>query len=159
MSIPIPMPISLPAIKMVGLACRTRNQFETAESSARIPQVWEDFYDKKAIHKIENIKNPNCIMGVFTKYESDQDGFYTMILGTEVKEFGHIPEGLIGLSIMDNQYLLFSGEGELPDSVLDTWENASDFFSENRDYQRGYTTDIEVYNLDELESVKLYIAV
>ncbi|MCW4628168.1 MULTISPECIES: GyrI-like domain-containing protein [Marinomonas] len=61
------------------------------------------------------------------------------------------------VSLPAGTYLVFSGEGQMPQVVVSVWEEIWAYFSrDNCPHQRAYTVDFECYTSE--HSVEVYIA-
>lgn len=146
---------------IVGIETRTTNQAEMEQSTARIPGLWGKFFSENLHEKIPNRVDPKIFYGVYTRYESDLSGAYSLIVGNEVSHAGNIPEGMVAHSIPAGNYLVFEGSGALPDVVMETWGKVWSYFSENKTEPRAYTTDFERYEFfpDGKAGVQIHVAV
>jgi len=145
--------------KVIGIEIRTSNQLEGHQSTARIPKAWQKFYDEKVLEQIPNKAHKKVVLGVYTHYDSDHNGKYSLILGTEVTTLDDIPEGMVGITAVPAKYLEFNAEGPVPDIVVSSWQYIWKYFSQHTEYQRTYTTDFEVYDAGKPEKVTLFVAV
>ncbi|WP_133131125.1 GyrI-like domain-containing protein [Legionella yabuuchiae] len=147
------MSFAQPIVKYVdsftvtGLSVRTQNSIEFDETMAKLPKLWQKF----------NSSNPTIdktVFGVYSDYETDVNGFYTVTAGiasaNEVKE-------LSSVKITSGNYLIFRGEGEMPKAIIDTWKTVWNYFTADSPYKRSFMTDFEAYsNGDE---VAIYIGI
>ena len=147
------MSLAQPIVKYVdgftvtGFSVRTQNSIEFDEKTAKLPKLWQKF----------NSNNPTIdatVFGVYSDYESDVNGFYTVTAGitgeNEMKE-------LKSVKINSGNYLVFKGKGEMPKAIIDTWKTVWNYFTEDSPYQRSFMTDFEAYsNGDE---VAIYIGI
>lgn len=133
--------ITLNNITLVGISIRTNN--EKAQSQGDIAKLWEEFFAKEILNKIQN-KVSNDIYCVYTNYENDHTGNYTTFLGCEVSSIsqGSLNE-LESLEIPADDYLKFISEGQLPNAVLETWKHI--WASE---YPRTYKADFDLYGAE-----------
>jgi predicted transcriptional regulator YdeE len=145
--------------KVIGIEIRTSNQLETHLSTAKIPKAWQEFFDCKMLANIPNKSYENTVLGVYTNYESDQNGRYSLVIGCEVTSLDLIPDGMTGICVAPVKYLEFNVEGNMPDVVIETWQYIWNYFSKSTEYQRTFTTDFEVYDLNHPKKVDIFIAV
>lgn len=145
--------------KIIGVEIRTSNQMETHQSTAKIPGAWSSFYKNDIPAKIPNRAEANIILGVYTRYESDHNGKYSLILGAEVTTLDNIPDGMTGITVPPAKYLKFCGKGKIPDVAIEMWQKIWASSSGNPDYKRTFTTDFEVYNSDNPDTLDIFIAV
>jgi predicted transcriptional regulator YdeE len=153
---------SLVEIKVVGIETRTSNQKETDPSSAKIPGHWKRFFEEEIVRNIPNSVRPDIIFAVYTNYQSDHKGEYSLILTARVSSLESIPAGMTGITIPPSRYLVFPAIGKMPDSIIRTWGNIWKYFYESTQYTRSYTADFEIYDKrsqSENPEVDIYIAV
>ena len=147
------MPVIDPIMKHVdsftvtGLTVRTQNSDEFNQETAKLPNLWQQFYASNPI--------PNTpIFGVYSGYESDANGFYNATVGNNND---NQRDELSTVKINSGNYLVFQGKGQMPQTVIETWKRVWDYFAVENSYQRCFMTDFEEYeNSDE---VAIYIGV
>lgn len=112
-----------------------------------MPKLWQKF----------NLNNPTIdetVFGVYSDYESDANGFYTVTAGVaganEMKELNSV-------KINSGNYLIFKDKGELPKAIIDAWEAVWDYFKVNSLYKRCFMTDFETYS--DGDEVAIYIGI
>lgn len=145
--------------KVIGIEIRTSNQLEVHQSTAQIAKAWSRFAKDKLLEKIPNKAHGNIALGLYTNYESDQNGKYTLIIGTEVTSLDDVPEGMIGVNAPAAKYLEFHFEGPPPSLASEAWQQIWKYFTDNQEYRRTFTTDFEVYNNTQEDSLDIYVAV
>ena len=147
------MPAIHPIMKHVdsftvtGLTVRTQNSDEFNQETAKLPNLWQQFYASNP--------TPNTtIFGVYSGYESDANGLYNVIVGNSNDNQS---DELSAVKINSGNYLIFQGKGSMPQTVIETWKRVWAYFSVESPYQRCFMTDFEEYkNSDE---VAIYIGV
>jgi len=126
------------ALSIVGISTRTSNG--TGKAEIDIPNLWTQFMSKGIMESIPNKLN-DVIFALYTDYESDHTGEYSVILGCQVSTLDAIPEELTVKFIPKSNYQKFTAKGDLTkDAVFNTWKEIW-----NTNLKRTYTTDIEVY--------------
>ena len=126
------------AFSVTGLTTRTCNKDERDPQSARIGKLWDQFFDQcayEAPHRVDDMR----LYGVYSRYESDQDGAFDMTAGVAVAgepATVHIEAG---------DYLVFSGQGQMPQMVLALWESVWQYFEQHPQLRRTYRSDFESY--------------
>ena len=121
---------------VTGLSVRTRNSDEFDEKTAKIPSLWQQFYAS------DLAANPK-IFGVYSNYDSDANGYYTVTVGIESS---HAPTQINPVIIQAGNYLVFQGRGPMPATVVETWKRVWDFFGTNTAPRRNFVSDFEAYN-------------
>ena len=77
---------SLLAFNLIGIATQTTNMQEMQPAMSKIPMLWQTFFSTSVSEKIPNKSNTNKIYAVYTNYESDYTGKYTLIIGSAVTD-------------------------------------------------------------------------
>jgi predicted transcriptional regulator YdeE len=96
---------------------------------------------------------------VYTGYESDHQGAYSHLIACEVGNGDAAQPHMTTLTIPESKYLVFTGNGELPDVVMQTWGAVWQYFERETRDKRAYTVDFERYDQREPSRVEIYIAV
>jgi len=137
---------------LTGLKVRTCNANEMNTDTAKIANLWQDFNEKYGPKLTDKAK----IYGVYTNYETDMSGDFDVIAccdDTDIKIADSVK-----VTTKDSRYLVFSGEGEMPDAVIDLWGSIWQYFSsEDCIHKRTYTSDFEYYKSD--SEVEIAIAI
>lgn len=129
-----------------GISKVTNNEFEMSEENGKIAKLWEDYFEKDIYKTTFNKANSDFMYGVYSDYETTDEGNYKITVGVEVTK----PKNAI--IIEDKKYLVFTKEGELPMIVVELWEEIWDYFEKNSDYERAFEIDFEKYaKEDEIE--------
>jgi predicted transcriptional regulator YdeE len=130
--------IDIKGFFLVGISVRTTNA--GGQSAKDIGELWGRFMGDKVLQKITNRVNDDLYC-VYTDYETDQNGFYTTVLGCRVKNLDNIPVGLISLIVAPGSYFKYTAKGKLPDCVAQTWQQIW-----NSSIDRKYTADFDLYS-------------
>ncbi|NER17903.1 AraC family transcriptional regulator [Spongiivirga citrea] len=145
----------LESFQVIGIKVRTINK--DGQSGKDIKALWDRFFTDSILQKIPN-KLGGELYNIYTNYESDYLGDYDCILGCKVSSLDEIPEGMTGITIRKDTYETFTSKGELPKSVLDTWQ----YIWKNKT-NRSYGADFDVYGPDAFNStnatVKTYVSI
>ncbi len=127
-----------------GPSLRTNN-IQEASAEAKIPALWENFYTSQT--------EPSAkVYGVYTNYESDATGEYTVYVGSKTNG-----DKENTIDINSAIYLAFPANGEMPAAVIDAWKNIWEYFSKAQPYIRSFKTDFEEYSGP--ESAVIYIGI
>ncbi|MFL5759047.1 MAG: GyrI-like domain-containing protein [Thermomicrobiales bacterium] len=137
-----------PAIHVVGIATRTTNDLERDPATASIGQLWQRFYREGVGDQIPDRVEPSAILGVYTDYESDHTGAYTLMLGFEVESLNEIPDGLRGITIPAADYAVFPVTGSMPDALIGKWIQIWSHFDGAANGRRSFQSDIEFHRTD-----------
>jgi predicted transcriptional regulator YdeE len=146
--------VEIESIKIVGISVRTTNADEMNEGTAKIPDMWEEFYSQFLNQQVQG----QIIYGVYSEYEADVNGKYTVTAGVE-QTGKHTGTGKLSeVKIEAGKYMVFEGKGDISTIVVETWGKVWRFFSSKKaPYLRKYTTDFEKYISS--NQVEIYIAV
>ncbi|ETO93614.1 GyrI-like domain-containing protein [Legionella oakridgensis] len=141
---------------VMGLSVRTINRDEFNQKTAKLPTLWENFSSKGIADQVINRVPHSPIFGVYSDYESDATGYYTVTAGVTVeKEEERIEWNTI--HIPSGHYLVFENNSMLPQAVVETWKNVWHYFESQNTYQRNFNADFEVYR--GAEDFALYIGI
>ncbi len=130
-----------------GLSIRTTNANEMSAETAKIGALHQRFDKTATVDYINGAR----VYGVYFDYESDASGEFSVLSGADQIEASS--EILEQVNLPAGQYMVFTGKGEMPQTVIETWMKIWEYFSdENASKQRAYTTDYEFYKSeDEVE--------
>lgn len=142
---------NIKCIPVSGVMARTSNQAEMLPSTAKIGDLWAQFYSQHG----SKLTEKSNVYGVYTNYDSDFSGDYSVYATADTFEGN---DSLTALTLSEGQYLVFSAEGEIPAAVIELWGHIWEYFS-NGDaaFERAYTTDFEHFK--SATSVDIYIAI
>ncbi|STX28509.1 Transcription activator, effector binding [Legionella beliardensis] len=130
---------------VVGLSMRTNNRNESNPQTAKIAVLWQHFYSSFATADMP-------LFGVYSDYEADADGFYTVTVGQLIVESTSKCQ-----IIVPGNYLVFRGNGPMPTLIIDLWRQIWRYFAGKNNDQRLFATDFERYTTP--EQVAIYIGV
>ncbi len=140
---------------VMGVSTRTTNA--GGQSQKDIGDLWAKFMSDNISERMSN-KLSEDIYCVYTEYESDYTGCYTVIIGYKVAHADIVPDGLVVAPIKKGKYQIYSPQGKFPDSVITTWIHIW-----QSDIDRNYTTDFDCYKAGALSfedtKAEVYIAV
>ncbi|MDP1834968.1 MAG: GyrI-like domain-containing protein [Chlamydiales bacterium] len=144
--------IERPAFQVMGIAVRTDN----AHAQENIGGLWQRFKEEKATTKIPH-KSSEEVFGLYTDYESDHNGLYTLVVGCAVDKVEEIPAGFAIKNVSAAKFAHFVAAGPHPMALVSTW---MEVWSSGLD--RTFMSDYEVYGSQFAEQppvVNLYIAI
>lgn len=147
------MPIMQPILKymdgftVTGFHVKTQNSVEFDENTAKLPELWQKFY-------VSNSDNDATIFGVYSDYESDENGPYRVTAGIASDGQG---KGFSSVNIHPGNYLVFQGKGTMPQAVIETWNSVWEYFTKDSQYQRCFKSDFEAYS--GADEVAIYIGI
>lgn len=126
------------AFQVVGISARISN--DRGSAGEEVEAIWRRFWSEDIRNKVPHIVN-NDIYAVYTDYESDHTGAYTLIIGLSVTHLDDIPSGLVGVTVRADTYEKFVSRGQMPGAVLKTWMD----IWQDEDLDRGYRTDFTIH--------------
>ncbi len=142
---------SSPKLKQVegftvtGFHIRTKNTDEFNPATAKIPTLWQQF-------AASDFADQGTVFSVYSDYASDVHDFYTVTVGIAAQK-----DHDNSVQIKTGNYLVFSGKGPMPETVISTWQQVWQYFESHTEHQRNYVSDFEQYqSADEIE---IYIGV
>ena len=135
--------IILDDFSIVGISVRTWNK--DGKGVADIQKLWTDFMSNNVADDINN-RLSDEIYCVYTDYESDKDGAYTVILGYKVSDTNDVTGEYDYKDIPGGKYFKFVGEGKIPECVGKTWA-----YIWNSNIERRYLADFEVYGKEAMD--------
>jgi len=119
-----PKLVTLPMIKLVGYALRTRNT--DGENNREIPSFWTAYLsDGRAgrLHQSDFIKNHDEYGACFA--EDPENGEFIYVIGVELKDGATAPEGFYACELPPATYAAFStppcGRAEFSDTIQGAW--------------------------------------
>lgn len=168
------------AIVCKGISVRTTNNAEISFDTAKLGGLWQKFYQ----NHVEHLSEGEDIYGVYHNYESDDlVGAFDVVASWKVKSepvegqdsdedskvlsaenilsAAHSSD-VVTVAIPAGRYLVFSEKGSMPDTVMDAWEKAWEYFNNpSCEHTRSYNVDFEHYIGGNLEygQVDLYIGI
>lgn len=154
-----PKLVSLYGMYIVGAEVRTTNRDERDGGTAKIPSLWERVNANKLIDIIPDQLHPTVTIAAYTRYQSDDTGPYSLIVGAEVDGLSRVPPGMVGITVLAQEYLIFDAAGRMPAAVLTAWSKVWRYFSQPTVLHRSFTTDFERYDSAKPDTVELHIAV
>lgn len=156
-----PKIIKREAFQIIGISTETSNANELT-AQAKIPQLWQDFYEKNIVDQLSKLDNQN-VYGLYSDYETDVNGNYAITIGVEASKMNDASPEWVIKTIPAAKYLVFtSHKGKMPEIVIQTWQEIWAWFA-NSKVERTYTGDFELYdercaNPQEAQ-VEVYIAI
>ena len=153
------------AIACRGISVRTTNHAEISHDTAKLGRLWQKFYQNYA----GQLPEGEDIYGIYHNYESDDlVGAFDVVASWEVMgeaEASSAPNpagGLVAVNIPAGKYLVFSETGNMPNTVMNAWESAWEYFNApDCEHTRTFAVDFEHYIGGNLEygQVDVYIGI
>jgi predicted transcriptional regulator YdeE len=144
--------VNIDSKNISGLVLRTSNSIECHPDTARIAQFVQEVEREITI----NYREGRRAYSVYHHYESDVDGEFDILMGSDEIESSNQP--LKTVTIEAGNYLEFEAEGDMPEMVIELWGQIWAYFAaDSCQHQRLYTTDFEYYK--SANQVSVFIAV
>jgi predicted transcriptional regulator YdeE len=137
-----PTLVSIRPFTVSGVSVRTINRDEADPARAKLPGLWGQFYSQQLPEKIPNRQANSLTYGVYSDYESDASGQYTVTAGVSVTTAAI---GYQSVPVRGGQYLVFENHGAMPKVVIDGWAAVWRYFAQTQKYKRLFATDFEEY--------------
>lgn len=154
-----------PAMSIQGIGVRTTNE-EEAGPQGKIPRLWDSYFQRGMQGQISD--NDQSIYALYTEYESDASGAYTVIIGSSIDEgVATVADTNSGIQrqafVPESRYLVFrSRRGPVMEVVPQVWHEIWSYF-EHAAERRTYTGDYERYDVHAFDPansvVDVYIAI
>lgn len=146
--------VTISSKKIYGQSVRTKNVDETNPATAKIGGLWQNFFAKTFAHLSPQAQT----YGVYYDYHSDHAGEFSVLAGTDVPT-EKTGDKLEEVTLIDGNYVVFTGTGEMPQAVIDLWGEVWRHFADPKCSDiRDYKTDFEHYKKSGTE-VDIYISV
>ena len=156
------------AIACRGISVRTTNHAETRHETAKLGRLWQKFYQ----NHMGDLPEGEDIYGVYHNYESDDlVGAFDVVASWKTasekddqsdSERTASTSNVVEVTIPAGKYLVFSEEGHMPNTVMNAWEKAWEYFNDpNCEHTRNFDVDFEHYIDGNLEygQVDVYIGI
>jgi len=140
-----PKIVNTDGIKIIGLSSQTNQKNNT------VPQLWQDFMKREK--EIKNIVKPEFFLGVCVNDKNadykqfTEDTLFTEVVGKAVKNFDHIPEGMLTRTLPPYKYAVFTHKGSL-ENLRATYDYIYGTWLPKSGYEFGDTDDFEWYGED-----------
>ena len=155
------------ALACKGISVRTTNNAEISHETAKLGRLWQKFYQ----NHVGNLPEGEDIYGIYHNYESDDlVGAFDVVAGwrvnpeqAETDPLNHANAShVVTVTIPAGKYLVFSEKGNMPNTVMNAWEKAWEYFNDaSCSHTRTYNVDFEHYIAGNLEygQVDVYIGI
>ncbi|ODU58763.1 MAG: transcriptional regulator [Comamonadaceae bacterium SCN 68-20] len=152
-----PSVVHVPAFSVMGVAVRTCNRDEMLPERARIGALWDRFFSESWAHRLPGPGAEGHLYGVYSAYASDQHGAFDVTAGVPAAAQAEPPAQAVRVEVQAGDYLVFLGEGPMPQMVIDAWAAVWRYFEAHPEARRRFGTDFERY--EGPERVALHIGI
>jgi predicted transcriptional regulator YdeE len=132
------------AFDVIGIETRTSFRKEK-DGAGLIGALWTRFMGNGLEPAIPNRTGRETI-ALYTDYESDEYGEYTLVLGARVASIAEVPHGMVTKHVPAARYAVFPTDpgDDVAHRVINAWKR---IWNEPRtaEYTRAYRADFEVY--------------
>jgi predicted transcriptional regulator YdeE len=129
---------------VIGIQVRTANADESDPTSARIPGLWARWANVAADVPP---RTDEALYAVYTDYESDQHGAYTLTIGHAVSAEVATPPDMARVVVPSGRYaVVTSRQGPMPAVVVEAWQRVWAAAEVELGGRRAFTVDYEVYD-------------
>jgi predicted transcriptional regulator YdeE len=140
-----PVVVTAGDLLVAGIKLRTTQRIEAVGQTAKIPALWRKFLVDKAGEQIpDRLPDPD-FLAVYTDYDRDDAGPYSLVIGQKVRTLERLPKGISGIWILPGRYLRFDIAAQRGAYPAEAWEVIRRFFTLTHAYERAYTADYEVH--------------
>ena len=126
--------VFLPGFTVAGVSARVRNDRPEA-----FAQLWDEFR-KADIPAALPQRRSDEVYSLYTQYESDHTGEFTLVIGYAVADGVSVPDELDAHDVPAAHYAVIRAEGPMPQALIETWRAIWE-----SDLQRTYTGDFDLY--------------
>ncbi|PKA11647.1 GyrI protein [Leptospira meyeri] len=135
--------IHLESMVLVGITARTSNAKEMT-GNGKIATLWQRFWEEGILSQIPDPLVPSEIVVAYTEFETDENGEYTILIGTKVGSANSLPPHLTAISVSESDYLQVPTEwGPISEIGINTWKKI--WSEEKYRKNRSYKIDLEIY--------------
>jgi len=137
--------VEIAEFEVAGIAVRTSNSREMS-GNGLIGAHWERFFAERVLEKIPN-RTDSSMYAVYTDYENDHNGDYTLLLGARIKGPIQLPPGIMAKSVPAGHYAVVTSDpGPVVDSVVGAWKKIWNMSRAELGGNRAFQTDFELYD-------------
>ena len=146
----------IPTFQVVGISARISNEGDSAVKD--IEALWGRFWGEEIQLQIPYKLNDD-IYAVYSDYETDHTGPYTLTIGLSVSSLDNIPDGFTAITLEEDAYEKFTSRGKMPDAVLKTWFEIWADKDLKRAFRKDFTVHGEKYFNGDQAEVETFISI
>ncbi len=139
-----PRLLHMDGFNVAGLSVKTANRDEFNPSTAKLSHLWQRFFTEGLTDSIPHRLCDSPLFGVYSDYESDADGLYTVTAGVKSSRSSNTL-AFSTVRVLSGHYLVFENKGVMPQAVIETWKRVWDYFASYPIAIRCFKTDFEMY--------------
>lgn len=141
--------VNLKEKTVAGYFARTNNA--SPDMGKIIGELWQKFYMEDGYFLIPN-KADGKALGIYTDYESDEKGDYTVVVACEVSDVTDFPDSFTVRKIPAGKYAKFIVKGNMLTAVAQFWHELW-----KMDLNRSFVCDFEEYQNSDSENAEIHI--
>lgn len=141
--------VNLQEKTVVGLSARTNNTHP--DMSKTIGVLWQKFFAADGYPLISDKTNSKAL-GIYTDYEDNETGDYTVFVACEVSNAESIPDSFTVRKIPSGKYAKFIVKGNMVTAVTEFWNELW-----RMDLPRTFVCDFEEYQNADPENAEIHI--
>ncbi|MGG1659804.1 GyrI-like domain-containing protein [Brevibacillus sp. NRS-1366] len=131
--------------RIAGLQIRTTNEAEFGPN-AKIGALWQRYYTEGYPSSTPQQTDPGVVYGIYSEYEIDETGAYSLLVGVEVEKEASIPAELTVTTVPAATYAVFTTRvGPLVEVVTEAWAKIWEW-SKQPGNKRTFIADFERYD-------------
>lgn len=113
--------VQKPKMTLAGVSIRTTNEVEMGPDGG-LSRLWETYFQSNIAGQMDTVK-PEYIYALYTDYESDASGAYTVVIGHEVAGERHLADsGIVSAAVPESKYMVFTTKkGPVFEVVSQAW--------------------------------------
>lgn len=150
--------VQKPKMTLAGVSIRTTNAVEMGPDGG-LSRLWETYFQSNIVGQT-GTANPEFIYALYTDYESDASGAYTVVIGHEVAGESHLEESrLVYAAVPESKYMVFTTKkGPVFEVVSQAWMEIWAYFKASTEVRTFELYDSR--NFDPANTqVEIYIAI
>lgn len=132
-----------------GITARTNNH--APDMGRVIGGLWESFYGKGFYEAIPADRRGR-VLGIYSNYESDENGDYDMTVACELTAEADLPETFTVRSIPAGRYAKFVIRGDVQQALVQFWQELW-----GMDLNRSFRADFEEYQEMSGEEAEIHV--
>ncbi|WP_432777052.1 GyrI-like domain-containing protein [Brevibacillus gelatini] len=158
-----PTIVRLGEMRVAGLQIRTTNEAERG-ANGKIGPLWHRYYEQGYLERTPGKKQPGVVYGVYSDYESDEQGEFSLLVGVEVEAGAQLPAELTVKTIPAATYAVFTTRvGPIVEVIQEAWAHIW-AWSRESGVKRTFVADFERYDSvscadPNQAQVKIYIGI
>ena len=140
--------VQLEKMTVVGISAKTSNN--APDMHTTIGGLWNDFYGKGIYQSIPD-KTSGKAIELYTDYENEEKGDYTVMVACETKHTDNLPENMQSKVIPAGRYAKFIVKGNYITACTEFWKELWQMY-----LPRSFVCDFEEYQNSDLDNCEIH---